>query len=154
MIHPPRTPFLESTVLPSSHLLCDRARLDATPDLPRESTHMARLDRTLGPRRRRARALGHPRRASQALCVHLVFILVPVLTAAPDRRASAPSTLRRELYAELLPVRSSALQGTILPFGPGTFTHNTAGVPVVVASTKAEILPNLSVPTHLGWVVR
>jgi len=46
---------------------------------------------------------------------------------------SEPST-------EPLPATSSALQGTILPLGPGTFTHNAAGVPIVVACTKADLI--------------
>ncbi|KAH8984242.1 dynein light intermediate chain-domain-containing protein [Lactarius akahatsu] len=45
-----------------------------------------------------------------------------------------------EPSAEPLPATSSALQGTILPLGPGTFTHNTAGVPIIVACTKADLI--------------
>lgn len=33
----------------------------------------------------------------------------------------------------------STVQGTILPLGPGTFTHNTADVPNIVACTKADL---------------
>lgn len=45
-----------------------------------------------------------------------------------------------EPSAEPLPATSTALQATILPLGPGTFTHNAAGVPVVVVCTKADLI--------------
>ena len=45
-----------------------------------------------------------------------------------------------EPSAEPLPATSTALQSTILPLGPGTFTHNAAGVPVVVVCTKADLI--------------
>lgn len=35
---------------------------------------------------------------------------------------------------------SSALQRTILPLFPGTFTHNVAGVHIIVVSTKADLI--------------
>lgn len=35
---------------------------------------------------------------------------------------------------------ASALSNTLLPLGPGTFTHNVAGVPVLVACTKADLI--------------
>ena len=37
------------------------------------------------------------------------------------------------------PVTSSALQSAILPFGPRTFTHSTAGVPIIVACAEAGL---------------
>jgi dynein light intermediate chain 1 len=45
-----------------------------------------------------------------------------------------------EPSTEPLPATSSALQGTILPLGPGTFTHNAAGVPIIVVCTKADLI--------------
>ncbi|KAH9988414.1 dynein light intermediate chain-domain-containing protein [Russula vinacea] len=45
-----------------------------------------------------------------------------------------------EPSTEPLPATSSALQGTILPLGPGTFSHNAAGVPIVVVCTKADLI--------------
>ncbi|PCH40824.1 hypothetical protein WOLCODRAFT_137024 [Wolfiporia cocos MD-104 SS10] len=33
---------------------------------------------------------------------------------------------------------TSTLSGTVLPLGPGTLTHNTGGVPIIVACTKAD----------------
>ncbi|TFY82754.1 hypothetical protein EWM64_g1248 [Hericium alpestre] len=39
-----------------------------------------------------------------------------------------------------IPATSSTMQGTILPLGPGTFTHNTAGVPIIVTCTKADLI--------------
>ncbi|KAH9983550.1 DLIC-domain-containing protein [Russula compacta] len=45
-----------------------------------------------------------------------------------------------EPSAEPLPATSSGLQGTILPLGSGVFTHNAAGVPIVVVCTKADVV--------------
>ncbi|KAI0044606.1 hypothetical protein FA95DRAFT_245456 [Auriscalpium vulgare] len=45
-----------------------------------------------------------------------------------------------EPSAEPIPTTATSLQGTILPLGPGTFTHNIAGVPIVVACTKADLI--------------
>ncbi|KAF8258590.1 hypothetical protein EI94DRAFT_1774165 [Lactarius quietus] len=36
--------------------------------------------------------------------------------------------------------RCIALHGAILPLGPGIFTHNTAGVTIIVACTKADLI--------------
>ncbi|KAJ7639320.1 dynein light intermediate chain-domain-containing protein [Roridomyces roridus] len=35
---------------------------------------------------------------------------------------------------------SSVSGSTLLPLGPGTFTHNSAGVPIVVVCTKADLI--------------
>ncbi|KAH9482492.1 Cytoplasmic dynein 1 light intermediate chain 2 [Psilocybe cubensis] len=35
---------------------------------------------------------------------------------------------------------NSTLSNTILPLGPGTLTHNSAGVPIIVACTKADLI--------------
>lgn len=32
----------------------------------------------------------------------------------------------------------------MLPLGPGTLTHNTAGVPIIVACTKADLIDDTS----------
>ncbi|KAF5321922.1 hypothetical protein D9619_000568 [Psilocybe cf. subviscida] len=45
-----------------------------------------------------------------------------------------------EPSTEALPAGSSTLSSTILPLGPGTFTHNSAGVPIIVACTKADLI--------------
>lgn len=45
-----------------------------------------------------------------------------------------------EPSAEPLPATSSTLQATILPLGPGTFTHNAAGVPIIAVCTKADLI--------------
>lgn len=44
-----------------------------------------------------------------------------------------------EPTADPLPATSN-LSGTDLPLGPGTFTHNAAGVPIIVACTKADLI--------------
>ncbi|KAH9833682.1 dynein light intermediate chain-domain-containing protein [Rhodofomes roseus] len=35
---------------------------------------------------------------------------------------------------------TSTMSGTVLPLGPGTLTHNSAGVPIIVACTKADLI--------------
>ncbi|KAG6910765.1 hypothetical protein DXG01_007652 [Tephrocybe rancida] len=35
---------------------------------------------------------------------------------------------------------NSALSGTVLPLGQGTFTHNTAGIPIIITCTKADLI--------------
>jgi dynein light intermediate chain 1 len=35
---------------------------------------------------------------------------------------------------------NSTLSSTLLPLGSGTFTHNLAGVPIIVACTKADMI--------------
>ncbi len=44
-----------------------------------------------------------------------------------------------EPSTEPLPATSS-VSGTILPLGPGTLTHNVAGVPIIVVCTKADLI--------------
>lgn len=39
-----------------------------------------------------------------------------------------------------LPAASSALNSTILPLGPGTLTHNAAGIPIIVVCSKADLI--------------
>ncbi|KAF8165637.1 dynein 1 light intermediate chain [Crassisporium funariophilum] len=41
---------------------------------------------------------------------------------------------------EPLPASNSTLSSTLLPLGQGTFTHNSAGVPIIVACTKADLI--------------
>lgn len=45
-----------------------------------------------------------------------------------------------EPSAEPLPATSSLSDTTLLPLGAGTLTHNTAGVPIIVACTKADLI--------------
>ncbi|KAI5993622.1 dynein light intermediate chain-domain-containing protein [Pisolithus albus] len=45
-----------------------------------------------------------------------------------------------EPSADTLPTTSNLTSSTVLPLGPGTFTHNAAGVPVVVVCTKADLI--------------
>jgi hypothetical protein len=42
--------------------------------------------------------------------------------------------------ADTLPASSSALNNTVLPLGPGTLTHNTAGIPIIVVCSKADLI--------------
>ncbi|TFK43813.1 dynein light intermediate chain-domain-containing protein [Crucibulum laeve] len=39
-----------------------------------------------------------------------------------------------------LPAANSTMSSTLLPLGPGTFTHNSAGVPIIVTCTKADLI--------------
>ncbi|KAN0140439.1 hypothetical protein V8E53_001648 [Lactarius tabidus] len=78
--------------------------------------HLPRLDRALGPRRRCTRARSHPGRASREPAHHQHY--------------TDPS-------AEPLLATYSALQGTILPLGPGTFMRDTTSVPIL--ATRKQI---------------
>ncbi|KAI0920968.1 hypothetical protein AcW1_004900 [Taiwanofungus camphoratus] len=44
-----------------------------------------------------------------------------------------------EPTADPLPA-TSTLSGTVLPLGPGAFTHNSAGIPIIVTCTKADLI--------------
>lgn len=43
-----------------------------------------------------------------------------------------------EPSAEPIPATSSLSSTTLLPLGPGTLTHNAAGVPIIVVCSKAD----------------
>ena len=63
-----------------------------------------------------------------------------------------------ELSAEPLPA-TAASSSTLLPLGPGTLTHNSAGVPVVVVCTKADLIDEGndiigSGPSGMGGMVK
>ncbi|KAF8969341.1 dynein 1 light intermediate chain [Flammula alnicola] len=45
-----------------------------------------------------------------------------------------------EPSSDPLPATNATLTSTVLPLGPGTFTHNSAGVPIIVACTKADLI--------------
>ncbi|KAF8138908.1 dynein light intermediate chain-domain-containing protein [Boletus edulis] len=45
-----------------------------------------------------------------------------------------------EPFADALPATSNLTSNTVLPLGPGTLTHNSAGVPVIVVCTKADLI--------------
>jgi dynein light intermediate chain 1 len=49
-----------------------------------------------------------------------------------------------EPSAEPLPATSTLSDTTLLPLGPGTLTHNTAGVPIIVTCTKADHIDDTS----------
>jgi dynein light intermediate chain 1, cytosolic len=48
-----------------------------------------------------------------------------------------------EPSSEPLPA-SSTLSSTLLPLGPGTFTHNSSGMPIIVVCTKADLIDESS----------
>lgn len=74
--------------------------------------------------------------------MYLRFILVVVSSVLTRLLISRKVPLRpyTKSSTEPLPTMSSALRSTILLFDPGTFTHNTAGVPIFVACTKAYLI--------------
>lgn len=45
-----------------------------------------------------------------------------------------------EPSAEPIPATSTLSDNTLLPLGPGTLTHNVAGVPIIIACTKADLI--------------
>ncbi|KAI6034907.1 dynein light intermediate chain-domain-containing protein [Pisolithus orientalis] len=45
-----------------------------------------------------------------------------------------------EPSADTLPATSNLTSSAVLPLGPGTFTHNSAGVPIVVVCSKADLI--------------
>ncbi|KAF8915386.1 dynein 1 light intermediate chain [Mucidula mucida] len=45
-----------------------------------------------------------------------------------------------EPSSEPIPATSSTMSSTLLPLGSGTFTHNSAGVPIIVTCTKADLI--------------
>ena len=49
-----------------------------------------------------------------------------------------------EPSAQPLLATSSDLQGTILPLDLRTLTHNTTGIPIIVARTKAEQIDDIA----------
>ncbi|KAI0720370.1 dynein light intermediate chain [Cerioporus squamosus] len=62
-----------------------------------------------------------------------------------------------EPSAEPLPATATA--STVLPLGPGTLTHNSAGVPIVVVCTKADLIDEGndiigSGPSGMGGMVK
>ncbi|RXW25406.1 hypothetical protein EST38_g437 [Candolleomyces aberdarensis] len=63
-----------------------------------------------------------------------------------------------EVSADPLPASTAALSSTLLPLGQGTLTNNSAGVPIIVACTKADLIDeateNASGATGMGGMVK
>ena len=63
-----------------------------------------------------------------------------------------------EASADPLPASTAALSSTLLPLGQGTLTHNSAGVPIIVACSKADLIDeateNVSGATGMGGMVK
>ena len=86
--------------------------------------------------------MAHVNSKSSANCeehVHFILFLVYLVLTSP-RAGQAHLQHYTEPSAEPLPATSCALQGTTLSLGPGAFTHNTAGVPIIVVCTKADLI--------------
>jgi dynein light intermediate chain 1, cytosolic len=53
---------------------------------------------------------------------------------------------------------TSTVSSTLLPLGPGTFTHNSSGVPIIVACTKADLIDEsndlAAGPSGMGGMVK
>lgn len=66
----------------------------------------------------------------------------------PPRKASHQYSFSVQSYlqhytepsTDPLPTSNSTLSTTLLPLGPGSFTHNSAGVPIIVTCTKADLI--------------
>jgi len=89
-----------------------------------------------------SRVMVHVNSKSSANCeehVHFILFLVYLVLTSP-RAGQAHLQHYTEPSAEPLPATSCALQGTTLSLGPGAFTHNTAGVPIIVVCTKADLI--------------
>ena len=72
------------------------------------------------------------------LCPHSCFL-------SPDKYLSGQAHLQRFTEPSAKPLATpSDLQGTIPPLGQGTFTHNTVGIPIIVAGTKADLIDDNS----------
>lgn len=58
------------------------------------------------------------------------------------RRAPVQSYLQHytEPSADPIPATSHLSDDTLLPLGPGTFTHNASGVPIIITCTKADLI--------------
>ena len=46
----------------------------------------------------------------------------------------------KRLFADSLPPSNFMLSSTLLPLSSGSFTHNSAGVPIVATRTKADMI--------------
>lgn len=59
---------------------------------------------------------------------------------------------------DTLPASNSALNNTILPLGPGTLTHNHAGLPIIVVCSKADLIDEetdtVAAATGMGGMVK
>jgi Dynein light intermediate chain (DLIC) len=88
----------------------------------------------------RASSKSFVKNTASAVC--LILLVLPSCPGADQLPHVGQAHLQHyaEPSAEPLPATSSTLQSTILPLGPGTFTHNVAGVPIVVACTKADLI--------------
>ncbi|KAF5333538.1 hypothetical protein D9611_002697 [Ephemerocybe angulata] len=56
-----------------------------------------------------------------------------------------------------LPAATSTLSSTLLPLGQGSFTHNSAGVPIIVVCSKADLIDEAtdpSAPAGMGGMVK
>ncbi|KAJ8506887.1 hypothetical protein ONZ45_g10663 [Pleurotus djamor] len=64
-----------------------------------------------------------------------------VVIAREENRERLQSHLQHytEPTTDPLPA-STSVPGTVLPLAPGTFTHNLAGIPIIVTCTKADLI--------------
>ncbi|KAI0252051.1 hypothetical protein BJV78DRAFT_1361192 [Lactifluus subvellereus] len=67
----------------------------------------------------------------------LAWIQLSAASRGTARASAAHLQHYTEPFTEPLPATSSTLQGTIRP---GTFTHNTAGVPIIVVCIRADLI--------------
>lgn len=93
------------------------------------------------------------------MCVTAPYSLFPCAhSIMPGNLVQAHWQHYTEPSAEPLPA-TSTVSGTVLPLGPGTLTHNSAGVPIVVVCTKADLIDEGndiigSGPSGMGGMVK
>ena len=128
----PSNRIIVASICSSTYRRCARIGLDATLAIPRGGPSIG-FEATMR---------GGARPASRGLRVHFIIIFISVLIVAPHRRAGAPS-ISPQAICRALPATSSALRGDFLRFGSGTFTDNTAGVPIVASCTMADLIDDM-----------
>ncbi|KAG9317814.1 dynein light intermediate chain-domain-containing protein [Chiua virens] len=65
---------------------------------------------------------------------------VEIVSEENHERLQAHLQHYTEPSADSLPAASNLTSNTVLPLGPGTLTHNSAGVPIIVVCTKADLI--------------
>ncbi|KIJ69787.1 hypothetical protein HYDPIDRAFT_77857 [Hydnomerulius pinastri MD-312] len=65
---------------------------------------------------------------------------VEIATEENRERLQAHLQHYTEPSADSLPTTSNLTSNTVLPLGPGTLTHNSAGIPIIVVCTKADLI--------------
>ena len=93
------------------------------------------------------------------MCVTAPYSLFPCAhSIMPGNLVQAHWQHYTEPSSEPLPA-TATVSGSVLPLGQGTLTHNSAGVPIVVVCTKADLIDEGndiigSGPSGMGGMVK